>query len=70
MQSSINCVECRKKLNPSFVQKKATICDYYISKKRIHKEQSQEFLEKVFSKKWSVNLFLKYIKYLLKIEKL
>ncbi|MED1636267.1 site-specific integrase [Bacillus thuringiensis] len=68
MQSSINCVKCGKKLSPSFVKRKAMICDYCISKKRIHKEQSQEFLAEVFSKKWSANLFLKYIQYLLKLE--
>lgn len=62
-----NCISCGGALSLSYIKKNAKICCYCASKKRIQKEQSQEFLTEVFCKKWSANLFVKYILYLKKL---
>ncbi|HHP5617175.1 TPA: site-specific integrase [Bacillus cereus] len=59
-----NCISCGGALSLSYIRKNTKTCSYCASEKRIKKEQSQKFLEEVFCKKWSANLFVKYILYL------
>ncbi|MCQ6334972.1 MULTISPECIES: site-specific integrase [Bacillus cereus group] len=61
---NISCISCGKDLSSSSIKKKAKTCSHCISKNRIQKEKSQEFLMEMFSKKWSADLFVKYIFYL------
>lgn len=65
---NINCILCEEVLSLSYIKKNAKICSNCASKKRIQKEQSQEFLKEVFCKKWSSDLFVKYILYLKSLE--
>lgn len=62
-----NCISCGRALSLSYIKKNTKNCSYCASKKRIQKEQSQEFLMEVFCKKWSANLFVNYILYLKKL---
>lgn len=59
-----NCISCGRILSLSYIKKNTKNCNYCASEKRIQKEQSQKFLMEVFCKKWSANLFVKYILYL------
>lgn len=65
---SIQCVLCSRSLSPSGIKKKATICDYCLSVRRVAKEKTDEFLKEIFQKKWSATLFRRYIEYLEELE--
>ncbi|ARJ24040.1 integrase [Bacillus mycoides] len=65
---NIKCVECSRSLSPSGIKKRATMCDYCMSVRRVEKEKKDEFLKGIFQKKWSANLFRRYIEYLESIE--
>lgn len=64
MMNIITCVSCERKLNTSEINKKATVCHNCLSKARVERIQTEDFLKENFTKTWSATLFKKYIMYL------
>jgi hypothetical protein len=58
------CIHCGRKINKSEINKKATVCYFCISKARVERFQTSEFLNDSFKKDWSANIFINYILYL------
>ncbi|WP_416012822.1 hypothetical protein [Bacillus amyloliquefaciens] len=65
--NNFTCVSCERKLNTSKFNKKSTICYYYLSKARVERIQTKDFLEENFTKTWSATLFKKYVLYLIEL---
>lgn len=64
MMNNFTCVSCERKLNPSEINKKATVCHYCRSKARVEIIQTENFLKENFTRKWSAALFKEYVLYL------
>src|SRR3954452_4864865 len=62
--NDITCVLCGRKLSPSEINKKATVCQKCFDKARVEKIQTEGFLKENFTKTWSATLFKKYVIYL------
>ncbi|MFD6442638.1 site-specific integrase, partial [Peribacillus sp. NPDC060186] len=62
--NNFTCVFCGRKLNPTEINKKATICQNCFRKARVEKIQTEGFLKENFTKTWSVTLFKNYVLFL------
>ncbi|MDP1421683.1 site-specific integrase [Peribacillus simplex] len=62
--NNFTCVFCGRKLNPTEINKKATVCQNCFGKARVEKIQTEGFLKENFTKTWSVTLFKNYVLFL------
>ncbi|PAL04659.1 site-specific integrase [Peribacillus simplex] len=61
--NNFTCVSCGKKLSPSEINKKATVCKYCFDKARVERIQTEDFLKENFTKTWSATIFKNYVLY-------
>lgn len=61
--NNFTCVSCGRKLSPSEINKKATVCNYCFGKARVERIQTEDFLKENFTKTWSATIFKNYVLY-------
>lgn len=68
VMNNFTCVYCERKLNTSEINKKATVCHYCLSKARVERIQTEDFLKENFTRTWSATIFKKYVLYLKELD--